>query len=347
MTKARDVADTQENNGGGVAPFVAGKNAVINGAFQNWQRGTSVAVAASVLNTYTTDRWSLYTNANQACVVSRQATSDTTNLPFIQYCARVQRNSGQTGTAQISLDQSIETMNSIPFIGKTVTYSFYARKGANFSASSSNLPVQLIGGTGTDQNVSTATGLSVIASSSTVLTTTWQRFSATATVGSSFTQLFLRVAFIPTGTAGANDYFEITGVQLEAGNVATPFTTATGTVQGELAACQRYYYQAGGDSNYQMLGQGAGQSTTQAGILIQIPTQMRVTPTSVNFSTLGVQPFGTGTITAVTSLVVDTISTKMIPVANVTVASGLTQGTMYRLITNNSTSGYLGFSAEL
>jgi len=218
------------------------RNKIINGDFNIWQRSTSVSVAASQNNSYAADRWALTTTANSACVVSRQATGDTTNLPFIPYCARVQRNSGQTGTSGIYFDQSIETLNSYPFIGKTVAVSFYARKGTNYSATSSQLVVQLIGGTGTDQNVGTATGVTVLVSSGATLTGTWQRFTATATVATTYTQLFLRTVFLPTGTAGANDYFEITGVQLEEGAVATPFEFED--IGTTLAKCQRYYWRS-------------------------------------------------------------------------------------------------------
>ena len=136
------------------AQVVAGKNFVINGGMDIWQRGTSISLAASTSYTsgFTADRWQTQTGANQAITVSRQATSDTTNLPNIQYALRYQRNSGQTGTGSLYIVQSFETVNSIPLAGKTVTLSFYARAGANYSATSNALAVYLTTGTGTDQN---------------------------------------------------------------------------------------------------------------------------------------------------------------------------------------------------
>ena len=85
------------------------------------------------------------------------------------------------------------------------------------------------------------TGQNAFINSSATLTSTWQRFTFTATVPTNATQIATGLSFTPTGTASTNDYFEVTGVQLEVGSVATPFKTYAGTIQGELAACQRYY----------------------------------------------------------------------------------------------------------
>jgi hypothetical protein len=220
----------------------AGKNAALNGSMAIWQRGTSISVSASSAP-YTADRWQVNVAANQASTVSRQATGDTTNLPNIQYALRFQRNSGQTGTSEIVFGQSLESVNSIPFAGRAVTLSWYARAGANFSPTSGEIRPYVLSGTGTDQNRVTAgyTGDNAVASGAKNLTTTWQRFTITGTVPATATELAILFAFSPTGTAGANDYLEITGVQLELGSTATTFSRAGGTIQGELAACQRYY----------------------------------------------------------------------------------------------------------
>lgn len=247
------------------------KNPVLNSNFSVWQRGTSIAMTST---SYVADRWQGY-RAVAGSTTSRQSVSDTTNLPTIQYCARVQRDSGNTSTSAIELSQSFESINSYRFAGQTVTLSFYARSGANYSAASSALGVNLKTGTGTDQNIETGfTGVATPISQTATLTTTWQRFSYSATLSASLSQIALLFAFTPVGTAGAADYFEITGVQLEIGSSATTYYPNGNTYQAELAACQRYYIKDDkvGVNAY------AGSGTNTWG-LYQFPTTMRATPT--------------------------------------------------------------------
>jgi len=215
-------------------------NPVLNSSMQNWQRGTSFTASGPV---YAADRWNYSTfGGGTGQTVTRQTTSDTTNLPFIQYCLRYQRNAASTVTGAMQLQQSFETVNSLPFAGKTVTMSFYARAGANYSSTSNLLQVVLATGTGTDQNrFSGYTGEAKPIDTNATLTTTWQRFTYTGTIAATATELSVYFASNPTGTAGANDYYEVTGVQIDIGSVALPFRTYAGTIQGELAACQRYY----------------------------------------------------------------------------------------------------------
>ena len=346
MTRARNTADTQTASGGPVSPSIAGKNPVINGATEIWQRGTSVAVAASTPS-YTADRWYYSNGANQASVISRQVTGDTTNLPNIQYCARVQRNSGQTGTGNTYFAQSFESVNSIPFTGQAVTLSFYARKGANYSATSNILTVYFNYGTGTDQNViSGYTGGANVVVQNATLTATWQRFTYTGTVPTTATELGLFFQTAPTGTAGVNDYYEVTGVQVELGSVATPFSRAGGTIQGELAACQRYYVRWGGEALYNQIGIGIGATGTIASMDVFCPVQMRVVPTAVDYSTLAIQDGTITTGSAVPAIVSAYSGTKTVGI-DMTVASGVAVNRPYRFLTNNSTSGFFGLSAEL
>jgi hypothetical protein len=228
----------------------AGKNKIINGGFDIWQRGTSIAFGASAYQ-YMADRWRFVRGSFAAgATFSRQSTNDTTNLPNVQYCARVQRDSGNTSTQYLEMTNALETINSIPFVGKTVTISFYARAGANYSSSANGLVVTVASGTGTDQPYNSFTGItSVIGPETATLTTTWQRFSYTGTVGLTATQLGVLFRYNPVGTAGANDYYEITGVQLEQGSIATSFVpSGGGNIQSELALCQRYYEKSYGHS---------------------------------------------------------------------------------------------------
>lgn len=267
--------------------YVAGKNLIINGGFDIWQRGTS-AIAIGSSGDYTADRWQGY-RSGAGFTVSRQTTSDTTNLPFIQYCARIQRASGNATTASAIFASSTETVNSIPYAGKAIVFSFYARAGANFSATSSQLTVQLQTGTGTDQNaiMTGYTGLVNAVNSTATLTTTWQRFTYTATLGSTVTEIAPYFTFAPTGTAGANDYYEITGVQVEISSSATAFSRNAGTIQGELAACQRYYFQTFVTSASESANKVSTYSDANYTQGTRWPVQMRIAPTVVVWSSNG------------------------------------------------------------
>lgn len=213
-------------------------NYVINGGFDFWQRGTSFTWSSG--SPYTADRWGL-TQAGTAHAKLNQSTSVPTGF---KYSAKVSRTSGSTQTGTYYLGHSLEIAESIKLAGKTVTLSFYAKAGANYSATGSLLGLEIHSGTGTSEvnrlNVAYTGDVTLLNSPST-LTTSWQRFSKTVTVASDVTQLGFYFASTPVGTAGADDAFYITGVQLEEGSVATTFRRNGTSMQGELAACQRYF----------------------------------------------------------------------------------------------------------
>jgi hypothetical protein len=349
MTRAYNTATTQQNSGGAVAGVTAGKNFAINGGMDIWQRGTSFS-SAGTNNTYTADRWSTG-RTGQAMTVTRQTTGDTTNLPNIQYCARVQRDSGNTNTNPGYILQPIETVNSIPLAGKTVTLSFYARAGANYSATSNILNPALYSGTGTDQNPWAGyTGVVTVNSINVTLTTTWQRFTVVGTIPTNAAEVLIQFGWSPTGTAGANDYFEITGLQLEVGSVATPFSRAGGTIAGELAACQRYCVAYGKNSGDTALasalsGMGITTSTTEYLVGYYHPVKMRAVPTLTYSGTSNHR--GAVGLIANTGAALGIGTSSQIANVGFTVASGLTANQWAMARQDSSGSGSILFEAEL
>jgi hypothetical protein len=254
------------------------RNVLINGDFKVWQRGTSGAMATGASGGYLADRWTA-ARASYAAggTVSRQPAS----LDGFQYCSRIQRNSGNTSTANSWYFQTLESVTSIPLANKPVVYSFYIRAGANFSGS---IQAQLYSGTATDQvnyPDNSITGSATVIASTLSLTTSWQRVVLYGNVAATATQLFAGFQHTPSGTAGAADYFEITGVQLEQNFQPTPFEQRPYGV--ELALCQRYYaymdYTVGGTGanfvdGYQI---NTGYITSW----FKFPQTMRSRPTSV------------------------------------------------------------------
>ena len=338
------VADSSTSTGLRYTAGTVQANPVLNSAMQIWQRGTSISVGANVF--FTADRWAAFRSGFALGeTVSRQLTGDTTNLPFIQYAARVQRDSGNTSTNTLHINQPFETINSIPFAGKTVTLSLYARRGANYSSTSNALTVQLFSGTGTDQTTyGSYTGLSEVIGQTATLTTTWQRFSYTATIGATATELSTQISFTPTGTAGANDYFEVTGVQIDIGSVALPFRTYAGTIQGELAACQRYYWRLYNDTAD--FGAGVAASGTVNILSMNLPVTMRTKPTVLDTASLQLYDLAAGAFRSGGSFTIF-VSTPNTAEIRYTHGSSVFTVNQTSLWSGSVSTSFLGLGAEL
>jgi hypothetical protein len=340
MTRARDVADVQDNLGGAVPPFVAGKNKIINGDFGVWQRGTTFNSVASS-NVFSSDRFFSNRDGTGATINVTQQTFTPGTAPVAGYEGTYYYQFAQTvaGTGQTYnniLCQSIEDVRT--FAGQTVTISFWAK-----ADTTRNLNINLF------QYFGTSGSGYVYPSNTTVsVTASWQRFTFTLampsvagkTIGAgSYIQLALQ-----SQSNNATQTWNIWGVQLEAGSVATPFTTATGTIQGELAACQRYYFRATAGTTNGYLGNGFASGTSTTTMQVPFPVTMRIVPTSLDYSNLRVIDQVAG-YTGGTYILSSDVSQTM----GATYLSGTSGMTQYRplYLTGTTAAGYIGFSAEL
>lgn len=315
------------------------RNGLINGNFEIWQRGTSgLAGGTSSSTGFTADRWQMI----RSTFATGATVSQAAGTGACRYAARVQRTAGNTSTANVLIYQTMETANAEVYAGQEVTFSAWIRKGADFN--SSTFTMRILGGTGTDQNVIAGfTGSTTITSVSKTLTTTWQRFSVTATVPSTMTELAFGFLWTPVGTAGTNDYYEMTGAQVEIGATPSPFQPSSGSIAGELAACQRYYQRHGLVSGaFVAIGYGSGTTTTNT--FWSLSPAMRVAPTSVGFS--GVELVdGAGSTIAVTGLALHN-PTPTRAIVHVTHAINDTAHRPYGLRTT-SAAGYVELNAEV
>ncbi len=223
------------------AGSIPGKNMVFNGNFLVWQRGAggaaSFAVPASTTQ-YTADRWQIITNATQASTIVQAAGA--TSGAFL---AKIQRNSGQTGTATILFGTSLLRDMCIGTAGSVITLSFKALAGANYSATANALGVVVYSGTGTSDKAginNAYTGSALAINQTATLSTTLTNFSFTsAALGATVTQLAVQFNFTPTGTAGVDDSFSVTDVQLELSPVQTPYERLS--FGEELRRDKRFY----------------------------------------------------------------------------------------------------------
>jgi hypothetical protein len=329
-------------------------NYIINSSFDIWQRGTT-GTPTTAATRYVADRWETYRAAYAAgLTVSRQVATDVSLLPNIQYCMRVQRTAANAATGVISAAQALDTINAVPLAGKPVTLSFYARAGANYSSASSALSVSVQTGTGTDQPLGAATPIGVFAtgaaapiSQTATLTTSWQRFSYSGTIATSATQVGTVFTYTPVGTAGAADYFEVTGVQLEVGSVATSFRRNAPSIQAELAACQRYYFRLGPYAVPTRFCMGQASSVTSGQFHVQFPVRMRTAPTAIETSGVaadfGIVSSGSGVaLSGIPTFAYATVDTTTF-LATSTYPSANSATTLFA----NANTPYLAWSAEL
>jgi hypothetical protein len=351
-----DLSGTLNTLSGAVG--IVNKNYLINGGFAVAQRGTSFTSTGSANNddAYTLDRWYILSDGNDVIDVTQNTTTVPTNGEFA-IALDVETVNKKFGIATI-----IENKDVIGLVGNTVTFSFKAKVSATTKLD--NVKAAIVAWSGTADTVTSdiisawgaeGTNPTLIANATYEntpanlnLTTSYATYSITAPVDTASTQNLILFIWSDVTDTTAGDFLYIAESKLELGSTATAFEYAGGTFQGELAACQRYYYRAGdGTEAYAIVSStGWTVNSTTAAAFINLPVRFRAVPTAVEFSNIAIQDTGLSLI-AVTSASFDTNSFSG-NIVNVNLfATGITGGRFARALANNSTSGYLALTAEL
>jgi len=340
------VADSTATPGVAWTGAEIGKNILINGNVVINERGVSTATLTTSAQ-WAADRFFARRSAGSTGAQYERLSS--TSLTAFPNAIRIQRNSTNTATDTLILGQTVETTNTRPLQGKTVTFSFWARKGADYTATSDALLVRVYTGTGTDQSGlgSGYTGTATPISQSATLTTSWQRFSFSATLATDVSQLQATVQYVPVGTASTNDYFDATGFQLEVGSVATPFVLAGGGQQAaELHLCRRYFENWTSSWSYFRYGVGYATGTTTANISLQFKVRKRATPSSIAWGFIALINSANDTSYAVTGLSFNA-GTEGCTIYTTASSASFTTGNLIELSANNTSSAYVQWNAEI
>lgn len=200
---------------------LSGRNRIINGSLDVWQRGTSTTTTG---NTYLADRW------QSAFTTGGTVSQETTSLPAGSRYAW--KFVASASNSFMQMGQQVEYLNCLDLQNATVTISFMARS-VNSNAGSTALTVRTRTIAGIDGGCTFAGSN---ADSSVTLTTTWTRYTVTRTLPAIFGSLSLEFVL---GSHVSGDGIMLSQIQLEAGSVATPFERRS--YGQELALCQRYY----------------------------------------------------------------------------------------------------------
>lgn len=336
---------TQATALAGLGALNFGKNHIINGAFDIWQRATTSS--STTATGYFADRWRYSLTSGTSKVFSQSRQSFTPGSAPVagqegQFFYRVAVTTAGTSYTAELLEQPIEDVRS--FANSQVTVSFYAKTTSGTLSVTPRLVQNFGTGGAPSGNVTTS-------ASAVTLTTSWQRFTATLTVptiatrtiGTNQDSALILSFLLPNNTLYTMDLW---GVQVESGAVATNFATSGVSPQAELALAQRYYYRvANSPTATCTVATGMRFSTTVAWALVNFPQSMRTAPTALETG---------GTVNVVTTTGLDSSSTlfgeastngaRITCTTTAVAAAGV--GVIVRLAGTASTS-YLGFSAEL
>lgn len=328
------------------------RNRVINGDMAIDQRNAGAAVTlSSATFGYPVDRFAAYLGSALVGTVTAQRVA-TALATEARYATRIARSAGAYASV-VFLAQAIETANVADLAGKKVILSFKARKGSAFAA---GFTASILTGNGTDQSLanmvaSAWTGQVTAGSVTPTLTTSFQTFSVSATLGASVSQIgFYLATGAFTGSGGANDYFDITDVQIEVCDATLPQSTPfeRRPLNLEQVLCERYYERVGGGDSLQMFAMAQAISTTQCRGPVPFRVKKRSTPTVTAVGTVSnwAADAAGGTQIALTVATPTRISTDAFEFV-ATVASGLVAGNASAIRANSSTAVYWTADAEL
>lgn len=331
--------------------YSAGKNAIINGDFYVNQRNFS---STAVSDTYGFDRWLIQSNTGTTTYSAQTFTLGT--APVTGYegknFARVV-TSGQTAADAYShLVQRIENVRT--FANQTVTVSFWAKAAAGTPKVS--IEFNQFFGTGGSPSATARNNMGQV-----TLSTSWARYSVTASVASisgktlgtandNWLGLYLWTSAGTDFNARTNSLgiqsatIDFWGVQVEEGSTLTSFQTATGTIEGELAVCERYYWRHTTNASANTtVTIGTAYSATAIYAPIRFPITMRISPTSMETANLQSNDgVGSATINTITFVNANPDGALL----NATsLSAGVTQYRPYLILA--TPNGYVAFNAEL
>ncbi len=351
LTVAAGVPSWATPSSGATNQFYAGKNKIINGDFFVNQRAfTSTTTSGS----FGADRFK-YFYAGGTSTYSLQAftpgAAPVSGYEAVQFSRIV--TTGQSASTDYTFQtQVLEDVRT--YAGQTVTISFWAKAASGTPKISTEITQYF--GTGGSPSATVNTDAGQV-----TLSTSWARYSVTVnvpsisgkTIGTTANTSFLQVSFwvsagssfaARTGSMGIqSNTFDIWGIQMEAGSTATSFQTASGSLGGEFALCQRYYYRASNATGFEATLQGFYQTNSEMNVSITFPVTMRIKPTFA--STGSFYSYINGGADYVNSMTLSASSPMAAIIKNTTESAG-SAGTSFAFGLVDATSS-LSFSSEL